>query len=61
MFDYHYSKFEKLNMKLSSEILAFKLITNANISKEEKLLVLTGMGYLIKSKQKCLSKRLMGI
>ena len=34
-------------MKLPSEIhiLAFKLIRKANINKEEKLLVLTGMNY----------------
>ena len=30
-------------MTLPSEILAFKLIQKANISKAEKLLVLTGM------------------
>ena len=32
-------------MKLPSEILAFKLIRKANISKEEKLIVLTGVSY----------------
>ena len=32
-------------MTLPSEILAFKLIRKANITKEEKLLVLTGMNY----------------
>ena len=44
-FDFYYRKIEKLNMKLPSEILAFKLIQKANVSKEEKLLVLTGMNY----------------
>ena len=32
-------------MKLSSEILAFKPLRKANIGKEEKMLVLTGMNY----------------
>ena len=32
-------------MNLPSEILAFKLLSKANISKEEKMLVLTGMNY----------------
>lgn len=35
-FDSKYRKIEKLNMKLPSEILAFKLLRKANISKEEK-------------------------
>ena len=48
-FDSRYRKIEKLNMKLPSEILAFKLLRKANISKEEKMLVLTGMNYKNKS------------
>ena len=44
-FDSRYRKIEKLNMKLPSEILAFKLIRKANIGKEVKMLVLTGMNY----------------
>ena len=32
-------------MKLPSEILMFKLLRKANIGKEEKMLVLTGMDY----------------
>ena len=32
-------------MKLPSEILAFKLIRRANISRVEKMLVLTGMNF----------------
>ena len=37
-------------MTLPSEILAFKLLCKANITKEEKLLVLTGMNYDNKKK-----------
>ena len=44
-FDAKYRKVEKKKMTLPSEILAFKLIRKANITKEEKLLVLTGMNY----------------
>ena len=44
-FDSRYRKIEKLKMTLPSEILAFKLLRKANISKEEKLLVLTGMNF----------------
>ena len=48
-FDSRYRIIEKLNMKLPSEILAFKLLRKANISQEEKMLVLTGMNYKNKS------------
>ena len=44
-FDSRYRKIEILNMKLPSEILAFKLLRKANIGKEEKMLVLIGMNY----------------
>ena len=44
-FDSRYRKIEKLKMTLPSEILAFKLLRKANISKEEIMLVLTGMNY----------------
>ena len=44
-FDSIYRKMGKLKMKLPMEILAFKLLRKANIGKEEKLLVLTGMNY----------------
>ena len=44
-FDAKYRKVEKKKMTLPSEILAFKLIRKANITKEEKLLLLTGMNY----------------
>ena len=36
-------------MTLPSEILAFKLLKKAKITKEERLLVLTGMNYGNKS------------
>ena len=43
------AKYRKIEMKkkktLLSEILAFKLLKKANITKEERLLVLTGMNY----------------
>ena len=45
MFDSKYRKIEKKDMSLPSEILAFKLMKKANITKEEKLLVLTGMNF----------------
>ena len=45
MFDSKYRKIEKKNISLPSEILAFKLLKKANITKEEKLLVLTGMNF----------------
>ena len=44
-FDARYRKIEKLKMQLPSEILAFKLLKKANISKEENMLVLKGMNY----------------
>ena len=45
LFEFKYRKIEKYNMKLPSEILAFKLIRRANISRVEKMLVLTGMNF----------------
>ena len=44
-FDARYRKIEKLKMTLPPEILAFKLLKRANISTEERMLVLTGMNY----------------
>ena len=44
-FDSRYRKIEKLKMTLPSENLAFKHLRKANISKEEKLLVLTGINF----------------
>lgn len=45
IFDSKYRKIEKKKMTLPSEILAFKLLRKANITKEQKMLVLTGMNY----------------
>ena len=42
-FDLKYRKLEKLNIKLSPEILAFKLLRKAKLSKEMRMLVLTGI------------------
>ena len=44
-YDAKYRKIEKKKMTLPPEILAFKLLKKACITKEEKLLVLTGMNY----------------
>ena len=44
-FDLKYRKLEKLNIKLSSEILTFKLLRKANLSKEMRMLVLTEINY----------------
>lgn len=44
-FDTRYKAIEKMGMTLPSPILAFKLLKCANISKTEKMLVLTGMDY----------------
>lgn len=48
-FDQKYKKIDKLDMKLPSPVLAFKLLKKANISKAEKMLVLSGMNYEQKS------------
>ena len=45
VFDSKCKKIEKESMTLPSKILAFKLLHKANITKEEKILVLTGMNY----------------
>ena len=45
MFDSKYQKIKKKNMVLPPEILAFKLLRRANITPDEKLLVLTGMNF----------------
>ena len=34
-----------MHIKLPSEILAFKLLINANLSKQESMLVLTGVNF----------------
>lgn len=48
-FDQKYNRLVKLRITLPQEILAFKLLRRANITKEEKLLVLTGMDYSMKA------------
>ena len=44
-FDQKYKKMVKKGMTLPAEILAFMLLKRANLSNEERLLVLTGMDY----------------
>ena len=44
-FDLKFRKLEKLHIKLPPEILAFKLLRNANLSKQERMFVLTGMDF----------------
>ena len=44
-FDQLYRRIESKQMTLKSEILAFKLIRKANISKDERMLVMTGMDF----------------
>ena len=44
-FDQKYKKMVKKEMTLPEEILAFMLLKRANLSNEERLLVLTGMDY----------------
>ena len=44
-FDLKFRKLEKMHIKLPSEILAFKLLRNANLSKQERMLVLTGVNF----------------
>ena len=45
MFDLKYKKIEQKNMKLAPEVLAFRLLKKANITRTEKLLILTGMDF----------------
>ena len=40
-FDLKFRKLEKIHIKLPPEILAFKLLRNANLSKQERMFVLT--------------------
>ena len=44
-FDLKFIKLEKLHIKLPPEILAFKLLRNANLSKQERMFVLTGVDF----------------
>ena len=54
-FDLKFRKLEKIHVNLPSEILAFKLLRNANLSKQEIKLVLTGVNFAEKE-TKCISK-----
>ena len=44
-FDLKFRKLEKLHIKLPPEILAFKLLKNANLRKQERMIVLTGVNF----------------
>ena len=44
-FDLKFRKLEKLHIKLPPEILAFKLFKNANLRKQERMIVLTGVNF----------------
>ena len=44
-FDLKFRKLEKLNIKIPSEILALKLLGKANLSKQERMIVLTGVNF----------------
>ena len=48
-FEQNYSRIATKNIKLPEEILAFELLSNANISKQDKMLVLTGIDFSQKS------------
>ena len=45
VFDLKYKRIERKNMKLAPEVLAFRLLKKANITRTEKLLILTGMDF----------------
>ena len=47
-FDQKYNKLKKKDMTMPPAILAFKLLRKGNITKNERLLVLTGMDYATK-------------
>ena len=49
-FDLKFRKLEKIHIKLPSEVLAFKLLRNANLSKQDRMLVLTGVNFAEKEK-----------
>ena len=46
MFDLKYKRIERKNMKLAPEVLAFRLLKKANLTRAEKLLILTGMDFV---------------
>ena len=45
LFDFKYRKIEKLQINLPPEILAFRLLQGAHISRQEQLIILTGINY----------------
>ena len=45
LFDLKYKRIERKNMKLAPEVLAFRLLKKANLTRAEKLLILTGMDF----------------
>ena len=49
-FHQRYIRLEKLNMTLPKAVLAFKLLKSASLTKEERMLVLTGMDFEEKEK-----------
>ena len=49
-FHQKYHRIERLNMKLPAAVLAFKLLKCVNLSKEERMLVLSGMNFTEKEK-----------
>ena len=49
-FDQKYNRLKKLGMELPSAIVAFILLRRANITRDERLLVLTGMDYTERDK-----------
>ena len=44
-FDLIFRKLEKLNIRLPSQLIAFKLLDRANITKEERMLILAQVNY----------------
>ena len=64
LFDFKYKKIEKKQIKLLPEILAFRLLQRANISRQEKMTILMGMNYETKASMyeeaKTMLKRLAG-
>ena len=49
VFDMNYNKLDKLGIKLPPEILAFKLLIQCNLTKEEEMLVKSGIDYTKKA------------
>ena len=45
MFDFKYRKIEKKQIKIPPEILAFKLLKKENLTRQENLLILTGINF----------------